>query len=114
MDDIDDLTAVDPLQVDGGDPKVGVTELERAHREESALLGRHAPALLRHLEPALHRLGALQQRLHLVEPWRTSIAPRPGSRSPSDSAKASLIRRSARQSTTASPRKRRPTGLSPA
>jgi hypothetical protein len=47
-------------------------------------------------------------------PWRTSRAPRSGSRSVSLSASASLIRSPARHSATITPRSRTPSALSPA
>jgi hypothetical protein len=37
VDDVDDLTAVDPLQVDRGDPEVGMPELPLDHIQWDAL-----------------------------------------------------------------------------
>lgn len=48
MDDIDDLAAVDPLQVDRGDPEVRVAELALDHIQRDAL-PRH-----------LHRVGVAE------------------------------------------------------
>jgi hypothetical protein len=61
MDGADDLAAVDPLQVDAGDPKVGVPKLTLNHNQRNSLV-RHLdrmsmPELVRREPPSHTRSG---------------------------------------------------------
>src|ERR671918_2816286 len=60
-------TTVLALHPDHPQGQVGFRGLLAGRGKERALRGRRAAALLCHLEPALHRLGPLEQRLDLVE-----------------------------------------------
>jgi len=116
VDGVDDLAAVDPLQVDARDPEVRVTELALDDDQRDALPGHldsvSMPKLVGRKAPAQSscrpQTSKPTSRRRPPLPRRTKMLPRDASRSLSASDSASLIRRPARHSTTISARVRKP------